>query len=63
VLNLVRRGVVDPFFPRFIRDKGFHVSLAAPTDGPRLSAGLRQRLFPEIVQTKKAIGDRAPAAE
>ena len=63
VLDLVEDGVVDPLFPRYISDKGFRVYLAAPTDAARLSDGLRRGLFPEIVQTREAIGNRAPAAE
>ncbi len=63
VLDLVEDGVVDPLFPRFIKDKGFLVSLAAPPDAARLSEGLRRRLFPEILQTREAIEIRAPAAE
>ena len=63
VLELVASGVVDPLFPRFISNKGFRVSLAAPTDSARLSDGLRSELFPEIVQTEDAIRNRAPAEE
>jgi aspartokinase-like uncharacterized kinase len=61
--DLVESGVVDPLFPLFILDKRFRVSLASETDSAQLSDGLRLGLFPEIVQTEDAIGDRLPAAE
>ena len=63
VLDLVRGGVVDPLFPHFIKDREFRVVLAASADAARLTDGLRQGLFPEIVPSEEAIGDRAPAAE
>lgn len=63
VLKVVESGVVDPLFPRFISDKGFRVSLAAPTDAARLFDGLRRELFPEILRPEEATRNRAPAAE
>ncbi len=63
VFDLVEAGVVDPLFPRFIKDRGFRVSVAAPADSARLSEELRGGVFPEILQTKEAIRNRAPAAE
>jgi aspartokinase-like uncharacterized kinase len=47
--DLVARGVVDPLFPRYLRESGGRAWLAAATDSARLAEGLRRRVFPEIV--------------
>lgn len=49
VHDLVARGVVDPLFPRYLKESGARAWLAAPTDSLRLALGLRRPLFPEIV--------------
>ena len=48
--DLVARGVVDPLFPRYLKQSGVRAWLAAPTDSSRLAEGLRRPLFPEIVE-------------
>jgi 5-(aminomethyl)-3-furanmethanol phosphate kinase len=60
---LVERGVVDPLFPYFIKDKTFRVLFATPDDSARLSEGLRRKLFPEIVPADEAIVNRVPASK
>jgi 5-(aminomethyl)-3-furanmethanol phosphate kinase len=47
--NLVAHGVVDPLFPRYLKESGARAWLAAPTDSARLAEGLRRPIFPEIV--------------
>jgi len=47
--DLVERGVVDPLFPRYLKDSGVRAWLATPTDSARLAEGLRRPVFPEIV--------------
>jgi dihydroneopterin aldolase len=47
--DLVARGVVDPLFPRYLKESSARAWLAAPTDSARLAEGLRRPLFPEIV--------------
>jgi 5-(aminomethyl)-3-furanmethanol phosphate kinase len=47
--DLVARGVVDPLFPRYLKESGVRAWLAAPTDSVRLAEGLRRPIFPEIV--------------
>jgi aspartokinase-like uncharacterized kinase len=48
---LVARGVLDPLFPRYLRESGVRAWLAAPADSERLAEGLRRPIFPEIVQS------------
>jgi len=47
--DLAARGVVDPLFPRYLKESGVRAWLAAPTDSARLALGLRRPIFPEIV--------------
>jgi len=47
--DLVARGIVDPLFPRYLKESGARAWLAAPADSSRLALGLRRPLFPEIV--------------
>jgi 5-(aminomethyl)-3-furanmethanol phosphate kinase len=47
--DLVARGVVDPLFPRYLKQSGVRAWLAAPTDSSRLAERLRRPIFPEIV--------------
>ncbi len=47
--NLAARGVVDPLFPRYLKESGARAWLAGPTDSGRLADGLRGAIFPEIV--------------
>jgi 5-(aminomethyl)-3-furanmethanol phosphate kinase len=47
--DLVARGIVDPLFPRYLKESGAQAWLASPTDSARLAEGLRGGLFPEIV--------------
>jgi aspartokinase-like uncharacterized kinase len=49
VHDLVARGVVDPLFPRYLRQSGARAWLAAPTESARFAEGLQRRIFPEIV--------------
>jgi hypothetical protein len=46
---LVARGIVDPLFPRYLKESGAQAWLAGPTDSARLAEGLRGGIFPEIV--------------
>ena len=47
--DLAARGVVDPMFPRYLKESGARAWLARPADSARLAEGLRRPLFPEIV--------------
>jgi aspartokinase-like uncharacterized kinase len=47
--DLVARGVVDPLFPRYLKESGARAWLASPNDSARLAEGLRHPIFPEIV--------------
>jgi dihydroneopterin aldolase len=47
--DLAARGVVDPLFPRYLKESGARAWLAGPTDSARLAEGLRRPIFPEIV--------------
>jgi dihydroneopterin aldolase len=47
--DLAARGVVDPLFPRYLKESGAQAWLAGPTDSARLVEGLRGGIFPEIV--------------
>jgi 5-(aminomethyl)-3-furanmethanol phosphate kinase len=47
--ELVARGVIDPLFPRYLRESGARAWLAAPTESARLAEGLQRPIFPEIV--------------
>jgi 5-(aminomethyl)-3-furanmethanol phosphate kinase len=47
--HLVARRIVDPLFPRYLRESGVRAWLAAPTDSSRLAERLRRPIFPEIV--------------
>ena len=47
--DLVARRVVDPLFPRYLKDSGVRAWLAGPTDSSKLAKGLRRPIFPEIV--------------
>jgi aspartokinase-like uncharacterized kinase len=58
--DLVARGVVDPLFPRYLKESGARAWLASPTDSARLADGLRGGVFPEIVV---ATSNRPPAAQ
>ena len=58
--DLVKRGVVDPLFPRFLSESGVRASLAAPDESAKLAEGLRRPVFPEIVSRNEAIRNRAP---
>jgi aspartokinase-like uncharacterized kinase len=58
--DLAARGVVDPLFPRYLRESGARAWLAGPTDSARLAEGLRGGVFPEIVA---ATSNRPPAAQ
>jgi 5-(aminomethyl)-3-furanmethanol phosphate kinase len=49
VHDLAARGVVDPLFPRYLKESGVRAWLAGPTDSARLAEGLRRPIFPEIV--------------
>jgi 5-(aminomethyl)-3-furanmethanol phosphate kinase len=50
--DLAARGVVDPLFPRYMKESGARAWLAGPTDSARLANGLRGGIFPEIVATR-----------
>ena len=54
VRDLVAHGVVDPLFPRYLKESGARAWLAAPTDSARLAEGLRRPIFPEIVARDEA---------
>jgi aspartokinase-like uncharacterized kinase len=58
--DLAARGVVDPLFPRYLKESGARAWLAGPTDSARLGEGLRGGIFPEIVA---ATSNRSPAAQ
>ncbi len=60
VHDLATRGVVDPLFPRYLKESGAQAWLAGPTDSARLREGLRGGIFPEIVM---ATSNRPPAAQ
>ncbi|HEY5205493.1 MAG TPA: hypothetical protein VIJ63_12950 [Roseiarcus sp.] len=60
VRDLVERGVVDPLFPRYLKESGAQAWLASPTDSTRLADGLRRGVFPEILV---ATSNRPPAAQ
>ena len=47
--DLAARGVVDPMFPRYLKESGARAWLAGPAESARLAEGLRRPLFPEIV--------------
>jgi 5-(aminomethyl)-3-furanmethanol phosphate kinase len=47
--DLAAQGVVDPLFPRYLKESGARAWLAGPTDSTRLAEGLRRPIFPEIV--------------
>jgi len=47
--DLAARGIVDPLFPRYLKESGARAWLAAPTDSSRLAERLQRPLFPEIV--------------
>jgi aspartokinase-like uncharacterized kinase len=47
--DLAARGVVDPLFPRYLKESRAQAWLASPIDSPRLAEGLRGGVFPEIV--------------
>jgi 5-(aminomethyl)-3-furanmethanol phosphate kinase len=59
VHDLAARGIVDPLFPRYLKESGAQAWLAGPTDSARLAEGLRRGIFPEIVA---ATSNRLPAA-
>jgi len=58
--DLAARGVVDPLFPRYLKESGAQAWLAGPTDSARLGEGLRGGIFPEILV---ATSNRPPAAQ
>jgi 5-(aminomethyl)-3-furanmethanol phosphate kinase len=60
VHDLAARGVVDPLFPRFLRESAVRASLATPGDSARLAEELRRPVFPEIVDEVRASGSRVP---
>jgi aspartokinase-like uncharacterized kinase len=47
--RLAALGVVDPLFPRFLKESRARAWLAAPEDSAKLTLGLRRPLFPEIL--------------
>jgi 5-(aminomethyl)-3-furanmethanol phosphate kinase len=47
--DLVAREIVDPMFPRYLKESRARAWLARPADSGRLSQGLRGGIFPEIV--------------
>jgi dihydroneopterin aldolase len=47
--DLAARGVVDPLFPRYLKESGARAWLAGPTESARFADGLRRSAFPEIV--------------
>ncbi len=63
VRDLVAQSVVDPLFPRFLRQSAVRACLAAPADSARLADGLRRPLFPEIVEADGVAENKAPTAE
>jgi 5-(aminomethyl)-3-furanmethanol phosphate kinase len=48
--ELVARGIVDPLFPRTLKESGVRAWLAAPAESAKLAQGLRRPIFPEIVE-------------
>lgn len=46
---LAARGVVDPLFPRYLKESEAQAWLAGPADSGKLAEGLRRHIFPEIV--------------
>jgi len=54
VRDLVARGVVDPLFPRYLKESAARAWLAGPTDSARLAEGLQRPIFPEIVARDEA---------
>jgi 5-(aminomethyl)-3-furanmethanol phosphate kinase len=58
--GLAARGVVDPLFPRYLRESGARAWIAGPTDSARLAEGLRRPIFPEIVVSNL---NRPPATQ
>jgi aspartokinase-like uncharacterized kinase len=54
VYDLVARGVVDPLFPRYLKQSRARAWFAAPTDSARLAEGLQRPIFPEIVARDEA---------
>jgi dihydroneopterin aldolase len=58
--DLVECGVVDPLFPRYLKESGGRAWLASSTDSARFADGLRGGVFPEIVV---ATSNRPPAAQ
>jgi 5-(aminomethyl)-3-furanmethanol phosphate kinase len=58
--DLVAREIVDPLFPRYLKESGARAWLAGPTDSARLAEGLRGGIFPEIVA---ATSNRPPATQ
>jgi 5-(aminomethyl)-3-furanmethanol phosphate kinase len=58
--DLVARGVIDPLFPRYLKESAAQAWLAGPTDSARLADGLRGGIFPEIVAPTSI---RPPAAQ
>jgi dihydroneopterin aldolase len=48
--DLVARGIVDPLFPRYLKQSGVRAWLAAPPASASLAEGLRRPQFPEIVE-------------
>jgi 5-(aminomethyl)-3-furanmethanol phosphate kinase len=61
--DLVARGVVDPLFPRYLKQSGVRAWLAMAADSARLAEGLRRPIFPEILGRHEAADNRAPTAE
>jgi aspartokinase-like uncharacterized kinase len=57
--DLAATGVVDPLFPRYLKESRARAWLAGPGDSARLAEGLRRGIFPEIVA---ATSNRPPAA-
>ena len=60
VHDLVAQGVVDPLFPRYLRQSGVRAWLAGALDSARLAEGLRRPIFPEILAQDEAAETRAP---
>jgi len=49
VCDLVARSVVDPLFPRFLKESGARAFLGAPESSAKLAEQSRRPSFPEIV--------------
>jgi 5-(aminomethyl)-3-furanmethanol phosphate kinase len=58
--GLAARGVVDPLFPRYLKESGARAWIAGPNDSTRFAEGLRGGVFPEIVA---ATSNRPPATQ